>query len=39
MHAPFPNQRVFLLFADLMSDFKRDLSWCEASHAICHLVP
>ena|SRR2546421_1976772 len=28
MHAPFPNQRVFLLFADLMSDFKRDLSWC-----------
>ncbi len=27
MHAPFPNQRVFLLFANLIGNFKRDLSW------------
>lgn len=24
MHAPFPNQRVFLLFANFIGDFKRD---------------
>ena len=27
MHAPFSNERVLLLFANLIGDFKRDLSW------------
>jgi hypothetical protein len=27
MHAPFADERVLLLFADLIGDFKCDLSW------------
>src|SRR5947209_16050914 len=31
MHAPFADERILLLFADLIGDFKCDLSWREAS--------
>src|SRR6266700_4197190 len=27
MHAPFADERILLLFADLIGDFKCDLSW------------
>ena len=34
MHAPFADERILLLFADLIGDFKCDLSWrfaCDLS--------
>src|SRR5437879_1276249 len=29
VHAPFSNERIFLFFADLVGNFKRDLSWAQ----------